>query len=512
MQDPYSLRCQPQVMGACLDLLRTASATLLREANAVTDNPLVFRRQRSVLSGGNFHAEPVAFAADQLALAVAEIGSIVERRIALLVDTKMSGLPTFPGGQQRRELWLHGGAGHGGRAGFRKQVPRAPGQRRQHPDFRQPGRSCVDGDLRGPAPARHGRERRGHCQRSSFWRPRRVWISIVRCSVPRPSRLRTACCARRVPVYARDRHFAPDIAAAREIVAGGLLRDHVNAACFRAKPASSSSMAVVQTFPTHTLLAGNSPLIISVPHAGTAVPQDLAPRLTPMALDLPDTDWHVARLYDFAPDLGATMIVARYTRYLIDLNRPPDDAALYSSATQTGLCPMQSFDGAPLYRDGTERLSAEEIEKRREQYWQPYHDALRTHLEETHERFGYALLLDAHSIRSMVPRLFAGRLPDVNVGTFDGRSCTRRVNDALGARLSAAPQFSHVFDGRFKGGYITRHYGQPSKGQHALQIELSQSSYMDESGTAYEMERAAPLRELLHGLVVSLLGLSPTHS
>ncbi len=268
----------------------------------------------------------------------------------------------------------------------------------------------------------------------------------------------------------------------------------------------------MQTFPTHTLLAGTSPLIISVPHAGTAVPQDLAPRLTPMALDLPDTDWHVARLYDFAPDLGATMIVARYTRYLIDLNRPPDDAALYSSATQTGLCPMHSFDGAPLYRDGTERLSAEEIEKRREQYWQPYHDALRTHLEETHKRFGYALLLDAHSIRSMVPRLFAGRLPDVNVGTFDGRSCARTVNDALGARLSAAPHFSHVFDGRFKGGYITRHYGQPSKGQHALQIELSQSSYMDESGTTYEIERAAPLREVLHELVVSLLALSPMHS
>jgi N-formylglutamate deformylase len=266
----------------------------------------------------------------------------------------------------------------------------------------------------------------------------------------------------------------------------------------------------MQTFPTHTLLAGNSPLIISVPHAGTAVPQELAPRLTPMALNLPDTDWHVAKLYDFAPDLGATMIVARYTRYLIDLNRPPDDAPLYSAAAKTGLCPTQSFAGEPLYRDGTERLTSAEIERRRAQYWQPYHDALRTHLHDTHRRFGYALLLDAHSIRSTVPRLFAGRLPDVNVGTYDGRSCARAINDALGTRLAATAHFSHVFDGRFKGGYITRHYGQPDQGQHALQIELAQSGYMDESGSTYDAQRASALRELLHGVVVSLLALAPT--
>jgi N-formylglutamate deformylase len=258
------------------------------------------------------------------------------------------------------------------------------------------------------------------------------------------------------------------------------------------------------------LLPGDSPLIISVPHAGTAVPQELAPRLTPLALDLPDTDWHVANLYDFAPGLGATMIVARYTRYLIDLNRPPDDAALYSGATQTGLCPTQSFAGDPLYRDGSERITGAEIERRRAQYWQPYHDALRALLDERRRHFGYALLLDAHSIRSTVPRLFSGRLPDVNVGTYDGRSCARAINEALGARLAATARFSHVFDGRFKGGHITRHYGRPDTGQHALQIELAQSSYMDESGTTYDAERATPLRELLHELVVALLALSLT--
>jgi N-formylglutamate deformylase len=237
------------------------------------------------------------------------------------------------------------------------------------------------------------------------------------------------------------------------------------------------------------------------------VPQELAPRLTPMALDLPDTDWHVARLYDFAPELGASMIVARYTRYLIDLNRPPDDAALYSAAAQTGLCPTYSFSGEHLYRDRTERLTAAEIDSRREQYWQPYHDCLRAHLDETHRRFGFALLLDAHSIRSTVPRLFSGRLPDVNVGTYDGRSCGGAVSDALRTRLAATPKFTHVFDGRFKGGHITRHYGQPERGQHALQIELAQSSYMDESGTTYDLERASALRGLLRELLVSLLAL-----
>jgi N-formylglutamate amidohydrolase len=266
----------------------------------------------------------------------------------------------------------------------------------------------------------------------------------------------------------------------------------------------------MQTFATHTLLPGDSPLIVSVPHAGTAVPRELAPLLTPLALDLPDTDWHVAQLYDFAPGLGAAMIVARYTRYLIDLNRPPDDAALYSSAGQTGLCPTHTFAGEPLYRDGTVRLPAAELERRRAQYWQPYHDALQALLDDTRRRFGYALLLDAHSIRSVVPKLFSGRLPDINVGTYDGRSCAGSVSDALRARLAATPRFSHVCDGRFKGGYITRHYGQPDQHQHALQIELAQSSYMDESGTSYDPQRAAALRELLRDLLASLLALSAT--
>jgi N-formylglutamate amidohydrolase len=244
-----------------------------------------------------------------------------------------------------------------------------------------------------------------------------------------------------------------------------------------------------------------------VPPAGTAIPAELAARLTPQALTLPDTDWHVAELYDFAPALGAAMLIAQYSRYLIDLNRPPDDAALYSAAPKTGLCPTSSFDGEPLYLAGDGALAPTEIAERRRQYWQPYHDALRALLTQTRERFGYALLLDAHSIRSVVPRLFEGRLPDINVGTNRGSACSPALTEALRVRLGGQARWSRVFDGRFTGGYITRNYGRPAVGVHAVQIELAQSAYMDEAGTDYEPARAAPLRELLGAIVATLLAL-----
>ncbi|HEX9473558.1 MAG TPA: N-formylglutamate deformylase [Steroidobacteraceae bacterium] len=258
---------------------------------------------------------------------------------------------------------------------------------------------------------------------------------------------------------------------------------------------------------THIEVTGSTPLIISVPHAGTALPEELAARLTPLALTLPDTDWHVAALYDFAPALGATMLVAQYSRYLIDLNRPPDDAALYSAAPKTGLCPTRSFAGEPLYLAGDGALDAAEIEQRREQYWLPYHAALSTLLTRTRDRFGYALLLDAHSIRSVVPRLFEGRLPHINVGTNQGSACTPALAEALSARIDSQTRWSRVYNGRFTGGYITRYYGRPAFGVHAVQIELAQSAYMDESGTSYEPARAAPLRELLGEIVAALLAL-----
>lgn len=270
---------------------------------------------------------------------------------------------------------------------------------------------------------------------------------------------------------------------------------------------------MVQSADTHKLLPGSTPLIISVPHAGTALPPALLAQLTPLAQSLPDTDWYVDRLYDFAGELGAALLVAHYSRYLVDLNRPPDDSALYQGATSTGLCPTLSFSGRALYVQGADYvLSATELQERRALYWQPYHDALCTLIAATCARHGYALLLDAHSIRSEVPRLFAGRLPDINIGTNDARSCSATLIAALRAQLAAQGERSWVIDGRFKGGYITRHYGDPLRNVHALQIELAQRSYLHEPDAASigapdgDQVVMAPLRTLLRRLLNELLG------
>jgi N-formylglutamate deformylase len=270
---------------------------------------------------------------------------------------------------------------------------------------------------------------------------------------------------------------------------------------------------MAQTADTHTLLPGSTPLIISVPHAGTALPPALLAQLTPLAQSLPDTDWYVDRLYDFAGELGAALLVARYSRYLVDLNRPPDDTALYQGATSTGLCPTLSFSGHALYAQGADyALGAAEVQERRALYWQPYHDALHALIAATCARHGYAILLDAHSIRSEVPRLFAGRLPDINIGTNDARSCSAALIAAVRALLAAQGERSWVIDGRFKGGYITRHYGDPAQGVHALQIELAQRSYLHEPDAASpgapdgDQVVTAPLRMLLRQLLNELLG------
>ena len=257
------------------------------------------------------------------------------------------------------------------------------------------------------------------------------------------------------------------------------------------------------------LRRGSAPLIVSMPHVGARVPEQIEHGFTPVARALTDTDWFVDRLYDFVPELGASVIAAQYSRYVIDLNRPPNDAALYPGMTSTGLCPTHSFAGEPLYGSGVDALPAAEVELRRQRYWQPYHDALAGLIADNRRRLGFALLLDAHSIRSRVPRLFTGRLPDINIGTADGASCRPDVMEPLLAILAAQSQFSYVVNGRFKGGHITRHYGSPANGVHALQIELAQVCYMDEDHASYDEARAAPLRELLQRLVASLLRFSP---
>ena len=253
--------------------------------------------------------------------------------------------------------------------------------------------------------------------------------------------------------------------------------------------------------------AGRTPLVLSLPHVGSQIPAELQGRLTPLALEVADTDWHVEQLYAFARPLGCGWLQPSLSRYVIDLNRPADDAALYPGQVSTGLCPTMSFDGAPLYR-ATGPTPAE-VAERRSRYWQPYHDALQSLLAAARARHGFAVLLDAHSIRSAVPRLFAGRLPDVNLGTNAGASCAPALSAAVLRCLQGQSVFSSVLDGRFKGGYITRHYGDPQSNVHALQVELSQASYMDESGHSFDAVRAAPLIALLGTVVQALLEFKP---
>lgn len=257
--------------------------------------------------------------------------------------------------------------------------------------------------------------------------------------------------------------------------------------------------------PVFDLVPGTSPLLISIPHAGTKLSPGLVERLTLAAQALPDTDWHVPELYDFAHGLGASFVIARYARTVIDLNRPPDGQSLYPGQATTDLCPITLFDGQPLYRPN-QAPDADEIAARRTQYWQPYHDSLRAELDRIKAAHGYALLYDAHSIQSAVPRLFSGSLPDLNIGTVNGTSCGSRVGEALLATAQKDAAFSSVLNGRFIGGYITRHYGRPTEGIDALQMELAQKTYMSErSPFTYEPHKAKRLQKILRQILETFL-------
>ena len=254
-----------------------------------------------------------------------------------------------------------------------------------------------------------------------------------------------------------------------------------------------------------TLHRGTVPLLVSLPHDGTALPPDLSARMTEAARGVPDTDWHVSRLYDFARGLGASVLVPEYSRYVIDLNRPPDDASLYPGQNTTGLCPMVRFSGDPVYLPGQEP-SEDEVRARVQRYWRPYHDALRTELERLHAQHGRALLWEGHSIRGQgLPFLFEGRLPDLNLGTANGASCSPIMQAKLEAVLSAQSGYDWVANGRFKGGHITRHYGDPARGIDAVQLEISQRNYMDEDSFEYDASRAARLQALLRDLLGAAL-------
>ena len=221
---------------------------------------------------------------------------------------------------------------------------------------------------------------------------------------------------------------------------------------------------------------GDAPSILSLPHAGTGIPAEIAPQLVSPWLATLDTDWYIRRLYDFATDLGATVIGTSITRAVIDVNRDPGGASLYPGQSTTDLCPVTTFDGDLLYRHG-KGPEAAEIDFRRLRYFEPYHAALRAELERLRADHGTVVLYDAHSIRSRVPRLFDGNLPHLNLGTHSARSCSPDLTAAVESRCARLP-FSRVTNGRFKGGYITRHYGRPDEGVHAIQMELACRSYL----------------------------------
>lgn len=249
---------------------------------------------------------------------------------------------------------------------------------------------------------------------------------------------------------------------------------------------------------------GDGTLVIDVPHAGTYLPPAIAARLTPGALATPDTDWHVDRLYAFAAGLGATLLVATHSRYVVDLNRDPSGATLYPGADNTELCPTLTFANAPIYADGR-GPDAAEIAARRARYFDPYHARLAAEIARVRARHGYAIVLDGHSIVSVAPRFFAGRLPDLNLGTADGASCATAVERTAADVLASAPGFTAVVNGRFKGGYVTRHCGRPADGVHALQLEVAQACYMDErSPQVFDADRARGLAAVLERLVAAL--------
>jgi N-formylglutamate deformylase len=257
---------------------------------------------------------------------------------------------------------------------------------------------------------------------------------------------------------------------------------------------------------------GTTPLLISVPHCGTEIPAEMAARMTPEALAVPDTDWHVEKLYDFAPSLGAGLITARMSRFVVDLNRDPAGKPLYPGADNSELVPLKTFGSEAIYRPGLEPDQGE-IDARRDAYWVPYHARIADELRRLHTQFGVAVLWDGHSILSHVPRFFEGRLPDFNLGTGKGVTADAGLTGRVMRVLEGAEGFSSILNGRFTGGYITRHYGNPANNMHALQLEMAEAAYMVEGPPfAWNPARAAPLKAVLREVVEALVAWANEHS
>lgn len=251
------------------------------------------------------------------------------------------------------------------------------------------------------------------------------------------------------------------------------------------------------------VIKGTSPIILAMPHSGLFVPEDIYADLNAVGRELSDTDWHIDRLYTgLLPNV--TMVRANFHRYVIDPNRDPTGTSLYPGQNTTSLCPLTDFDGVSIYRKG-QAPDAAEIEARRKTYHAPYHETLTAEIARIKALHGIALLYDCHSIRSHVPYLFEGSLPDFNIGTNDGTTCAPSIQKALADICVRAKDYSSVENGRFKGGWTTRHYGQPANGVHAIQMELAQVNYMQESAPwIYQELRAEKLRAVLKSCLQSL--------
>ncbi|MBK4738613.1 N-formylglutamate deformylase [Noviherbaspirillum pedocola] len=252
--------------------------------------------------------------------------------------------------------------------------------------------------------------------------------------------------------------------------------------------------------PIFNLVVGDLPILISIPHLGTGIPAHINASLTEVGRKVCDTDWHLDRLYGFATQQGASMISAKLSRYIIDLNRPPDGTSLYPGQTTTGLVPLETFHGEAVYLPGHEPDETE-IQTRIDHYWKPYHEELARQIQTIKSRHGFVILWEAHSINGELPRLFEGVLPDLNFGTFAGKSAAAPVNEAL-REIAGQSRYSWVLNGRFKGGYITRHYGDPGSHVHAVQLEMSQRIYMNEPEPfEYREDLAARVQPVLSQLL-----------